>query len=420
MSDEVRTASPTAPDATGSERLQALRSEVLAHPGVQEGVAALAKCKLALVLSGGGGKGAYQAGAMLALFDCGLRNFGVIAGTSVGALNGALFHQLCRTGDRSTVLRFWSGLSQEKIMRFDWKRAPIKMALFVLGSAFAFSPGFTKALQPDVDAELHGFWDVLTIGLWSAAVKLPVLVVGGALLFVIFFLLPSVATIPSAILLIVLIYILPRLIELANRRFGLYSNAPLRALIETVDIASIRRDPPPVFCTLATPYDIVVNPMAPSSPLALYLPIGSAPEPADTVDLLVQTAAIPEVFAARHIRGFQFVDGGVADNTPILAVAPFRPEVTFVVYLDHKFGRVKDLRNWERSHLNGMFVKRRIMTPDDVADWWFKSSMFAIVPSQNLGGLFRGTMNFDAEKANALISLGYEDALRQLQARFDK
>ena len=43
---------------------------------------------LALVLSGGGIKGAYQAGAIQAVFDSGLRP-GIVTGISVGALNAA-------------------------------------------------------------------------------------------------------------------------------------------------------------------------------------------------------------------------------------------------------------------------------------------------------------------------------------------
>jgi NTE family protein len=47
---------------------------------------------IALVLSGGGSKGAFQAGAVKCLLDKGLR-FSVVAGTSVGALNGLIVSQ---------------------------------------------------------------------------------------------------------------------------------------------------------------------------------------------------------------------------------------------------------------------------------------------------------------------------------------
>jgi len=46
----------------------------------------------ALVLSGGGSKGAFQAGAIKYLLEKGVK-FNVIAGTSVGGLNGLIVSQ---------------------------------------------------------------------------------------------------------------------------------------------------------------------------------------------------------------------------------------------------------------------------------------------------------------------------------------
>jgi hypothetical protein len=67
-------------------------------------------------LSGGGGKGAYQAGALLALFDCGLTKYCALAGTSVGALNAALFYELCHTNLRDSFLSMWIGISPLRIL----------------------------------------------------------------------------------------------------------------------------------------------------------------------------------------------------------------------------------------------------------------------------------------------------------------
>src|SRR4051812_7011127 len=47
-----------------------------------------------LVLMGGGAKGAYEVGVWRALWERGIRRFAVIAGTSVGALNGLLIADL--------------------------------------------------------------------------------------------------------------------------------------------------------------------------------------------------------------------------------------------------------------------------------------------------------------------------------------
>lgn len=52
------------------------------------------KDRIGLVLPGGGAKGAYQLGALRALHEFGVdRRVSVVAGTSIGALNGALFVQ---------------------------------------------------------------------------------------------------------------------------------------------------------------------------------------------------------------------------------------------------------------------------------------------------------------------------------------
>ncbi len=61
---------------------------------------------LGLALEGGGARGAYQIGAMQAFLEEGLR-FDVITGTSIGAINGAMFAQ----GDYSKARQLWLKLS---------------------------------------------------------------------------------------------------------------------------------------------------------------------------------------------------------------------------------------------------------------------------------------------------------------------
>lgn len=69
-----------------------------------------------LVLEGGGAKGAYQIGAWKALKEAGIHIKG-IAGTSVGALNGAL---ICM-GDLEKAENLWEHISYSKIMAVDDK-----------------------------------------------------------------------------------------------------------------------------------------------------------------------------------------------------------------------------------------------------------------------------------------------------------
>lgn len=67
-----------------------------------------------IVLEGGGARGAYQVGAWKALHELGI-DFKGVAGTSVGALNGAIMVQ----GDLDQALEVWSEITPSKIINID-------------------------------------------------------------------------------------------------------------------------------------------------------------------------------------------------------------------------------------------------------------------------------------------------------------
>lgn len=71
-----------------------------------------ADARYGLVLAGGGGKGAYQIGALRALRRFGISRFDPIAGTSVGALNGVLVAQ----NDLPAAARIWRQLRVWEVM----------------------------------------------------------------------------------------------------------------------------------------------------------------------------------------------------------------------------------------------------------------------------------------------------------------
>ena len=70
--------------------------------------------KRALVLNGGGSRGAYQIGAWQALAELGVR-FDAVYGTSIGALNAALFAQ----GDLPGAVELWSNITVSQIMAVE-------------------------------------------------------------------------------------------------------------------------------------------------------------------------------------------------------------------------------------------------------------------------------------------------------------
>lgn len=72
--------------------------------------------KLGLVLSGGGGKGAYQFGVWKALTEYGIgENIAAISGTSVGGLNAVLFMQ----GSLKICEEVWTSISHDRVLTFD-------------------------------------------------------------------------------------------------------------------------------------------------------------------------------------------------------------------------------------------------------------------------------------------------------------
>ncbi|EJQ03975.1 patatin-like phospholipase family protein [Bacillus paranthracis] len=69
-----------------------------------------------LVLAGGGGKGAYHIGVWKALKEFGIeQNIGAVAGTSVGALNAALFTQ----GDYKIAESVWKNIKPSQILSIE-------------------------------------------------------------------------------------------------------------------------------------------------------------------------------------------------------------------------------------------------------------------------------------------------------------
>lgn len=113
-----------------------------------------------IVLEGGGAKGAYQIGAWEALREAGVKIKG-IAGTSVGALNGAL---MCM-GDYENARAVWENISYSKVMDVDdnwmsqFMQGTLGMAEFFEGTFKTMKDGgmditpLKKLIAEHVDAQ---------------------------------------------------------------------------------------------------------------------------------------------------------------------------------------------------------------------------------------------------------------------------
>jgi predicted acylesterase/phospholipase RssA len=427
-------------DPTSAKFLQSLKQEILDEIGTHQRFLALRSANPALVLSGGGAKGAYEAGVVLALFDCGIDKYSTIGGTSVGALNAALCQQLVRKNCRNLVLRIWSGLTFSKVLKFTPKTL-VKIGLYLPILAVAHMNLLDVARRSvEGDIEIDSFYDWLTraavvllgvclIGAASMLSMLGIMLVLGALAGRSNLLSPDAST---ALAFFIAFWLAPTLAGLIGRKLGIASNSPLRRTIETIDVEDARMGQPEVICTLASEPGYRRK-----ESMAFYPTLANAGSFKVATDILLQSAALPEIFPLRAVYEGEYVDGGVADNTPILGVANVPTKMLIVVYLDHRMERVFDrYRKWGFGvfFLNGQalwsrssalkareaprlakIATRRGEDWEVFRSWFYGLELVPIIPRASLGNFITGTLNFTTKKANALMAMGYEDTLRQLK-----
>lgn len=100
------------------------------------------------------------------------------------------------------------------------------------------------------------------------------------------------------------------------------------------------------------------------------------------VQILLATSAIPLVFEDVEIDGKKYCDGGVVDNVPIRPVYEEGCDVVVVVQLDHA------ARDY--SHFRG-------------------ARFIQVTPSDNLGNILDGILDFDAANVRWRMDMGYRD-----------
>lgn len=121
--------------------------------------------KRALALGGGGARGAYEVGVWKALREIGQDRFDIITGTSVGALNGAVIAQ----GSYEDAVRFWSGVTTEKVLRIDLAENGEKEALSE--HSLSVIRSFTREILRNRGADTAPLREMLTACVDEAAVR---------------------------------------------------------------------------------------------------------------------------------------------------------------------------------------------------------------------------------------------------------
>lgn len=137
-------------------------------------------------------------------------------------------------------------------------------------------------------------------------------------------------------------------------------------------------------------------------------------------ELVLQSAALPEIFARKEISGDEYVDGGIADNTPLLPVLQ-TTEVKTVIVIHLSANQPADGLSLEVKKLKNRIRRAVRLDPPPVTPFRLGDDrpgqtvrVLEIVPSRGLGGFMSGTLNFFSYKSRALMRLGYDDTVRAL------
>jgi predicted acylesterase/phospholipase RssA len=124
-------------------------------------------------------------------------------------------------------------------------------------------------------------------------------------------------------------------------------------------------------------------------------------------ELILQSAGLPEIFPARRIGEYSYVDGGIVDNVPLAALADVPDQAAIlVVPLDSRLDE-----DAVRKELAANLERLGRSAPQSLPD------LVLLTPSRPLGNFLTGTLDFGAVRARALMQLGYCDTIRRLARR---
>ena len=402
--------------------------------------------KRGLVLEGGGAKGAYQFGCLLALAEHGIQA-DAIAGTSVGALNGALLAY-----DRLDEGReYWTHLSPGKVVAPRYRWLPVSF-LFLLYLASAWS-NRSDSVPPFNARNVR-----ITLGSFLAMIALvgflPLLDSAAAESTELGFW-SRVALAASFYAVLFTLWI--AYWQLRRLRFSLLEPRPIRELVrKTITGQEPGR---PLYVTL-TRQAVAFDPDRPrlfygkrndqmvwgavegEYDFPRYIEL-SRMAAAHREEALMASAALPlGIFPSVELDGITYVDGGVADNLPVtplireaqcdeLVIIAMRPwneaavkrhwqDVERLSALEQMApAKARELyltelarRGGDPRHASAFEPPVNLRLPEP--DRW-PSRVTVICPDQEVGAFLTGTMRFTGRYTRRLLKEGYDDAIRAIK-----
>lgn len=302
------------------------------------------KPSFGLVLTGGGTKGAYQAGVLQYMAEIGLAPQ-IIAGTSIGALNGAVLassHNFCEGVSR--VNELWNQLGQTNIICPN-VGAAAKIAGYIAKSTVpTFSEWIIEFLEiAGIIENTNCLFDPRPIEKFLKEAVIPSHIRNGLELWV--------AAFPS--------------LHIPGLDYDL--------LMAAIDLFRARM-----------------------GTKAHWLRVQDCTDDETLYTLLLASAAIPLAFPKRMFKDQSYVDGGLADNVPLGALAARGVTHAIVVHLEN--GSVWDRHNFP----NQTIIEIR---PVDVIN---------NLNSPIIGDLTT-LLDFNPDRISSLKKRGYKDAQHYLE-----
>lgn len=327
----------------------------------------------ALVLSGGGAKGAYQVGIWEAMYDFGIsEDISVFSGTSVGALNGALFAST--TPERAA--RIW--LNKVDFDTFLSPDSSLKNS--VIGNALSDA----KENQPkDSETYVENFLANTFYNLADAFDEVLDEIGQGVKDFF-----------------------------SSEHTNGYFDRTELKKIIDReISVSQLNKNKKIVYAAAVRKRKLITKFF--STILELdnchYFKLNDQLSDKNAGDILLASSALPGVYESQTLAAdviennkkagveYEYIDGGVEQaggrNTPVMPVLQ-HPEIkkVYIVFLE----------SYDENNANFYEDELEAMVRSG------KKFVF-IYPSKSLGKMVDGTVNFSPEKIKDLIALGYSD-----------